>query len=53
MLEMFLEFTGVMLFIVLSSAVSIIMLYLAILSISLLLDTICDLINFFNRKGRK
>lgn len=53
MLGMFLDFMGIMLFIFLASSISVIMLYLAVLSISLLIDTICDLINFFNRKGRK
>lgn len=53
MLGMFLDFMGLMLFIVLASAISVTMLYLAVLSISLLLDTICDLIHIFSRKGRR
>ena len=54
MLGIFLEFIGIMLFLILVSSISVIMLYLAVWSIALILDTICDLIrHVFKRKGRK
>ena len=53
MLEMLLELMEMMLFITLISLLAVILLGLVFVAVSLLLDTICDIIDFIRRKGRK
>ena len=53
MLEMLLEFMTIMLFIALISILGVSIFYLVFVAISLILDTICEIIGFISRKGRK
>ena len=53
MLEMLLEFMTMILFIALISILAVSVFYLVFVAISLILETICDVINFFSRKGRR
>ena len=53
MIDMLFEFMTMILFIALASMLACIALYFVFIAISLILDTICEIIGFIKRKGRK
>ena len=53
MFEMIFKLMEMMLFITLVYVLGVIILYLAFVAILLILDTICEVIGFIRRKGRK
>lgn len=53
MFEMIFEFMEIMLFLTLVSVLAVILLGLIFVAVSLILDTICEVISFIRRKGRK
>ena len=53
MLGMIFNFIGAMLFIVFISILAVSIPYLVVVAIALVLETICDIINFISGKGRR
>ena len=53
MLGMIFELMEMMLFLTLVSILAVILLGLVFVAVSLILDTICEVIGFIRRKGRK